>query len=50
MGVVTEGLRYPLKGETLHPQKTRGISNELLKQQAFVSLTQGTLIMIHTRE
>ncbi len=49
MGVVTEGLRYPLKGETLHPQKTRGISNEMLKQQASVSISQGTLIVIHTR-
>jgi thiamine pyrophosphokinase len=49
MGVVTEGLRYPLKGETLHPQKTRGISNEMLKPQASVSLSQGTLIVIHTR-
>ena len=29
-GVRTEGLKWPLMNETLYPEKTRGISNELL--------------------
>lgn len=48
-GVTTEGLLYPLLGETLHPHKTRGVSNELLGSQASVSLTNGKLVVIHTR-
>lgn len=48
-GVTTEGMLYPLHGETLHPHKTRGISNELLGSQASVSLTNGKLVVIHTR-
>ena len=30
LGVPTEGLRFPLRGETLEPGSTRGVSNELL--------------------
>ena len=49
-GIVTHGLRYPLHGETLWPERTRGISNELLEGQASVSLEQGCLLCIHTRK
>jgi len=49
-GVSTENLRYPLRGEILLPHKTRGISNEMLGEQASVQLTQGRLILIHSRK
>ena len=49
-GITTTGLRYPLKGETLWPERTRGISNELLEEQASISLEQGCLLCIHTRK
>ena len=32
-GVTTDGLRYPLRGETLAPGSTRGVSNELIGNQ-----------------
>lgn len=48
-GVRTEGLYYPLKGETLYLERTRGISNKMLDAQARVTLESGTLICIHTR-
>jgi thiamine pyrophosphokinase len=48
-GVQTEGLRWPLKSETLYPEKTRGISNELLSETADVKIASGTLLVIHTR-
>jgi thiamine pyrophosphokinase len=48
-GIMTTGLRYPLRGETLWSERTRGISNELLEEQASISLEQGCLLCIHTR-
>jgi thiamine pyrophosphokinase len=48
-GVRTEALYYPLRSETLYPERTRGISNVMLADQAGVSLDRGTLICIHTR-
>ncbi|MDI6770492.1 MAG: thiamine diphosphokinase [Anaerolineales bacterium] len=48
-GVTTEGLRWPLRGETLYPHKTRGVSNELLGETATISLKSGLLLVIHRR-
>jgi thiamine pyrophosphokinase len=48
-GVVTEGLKYPLRGETLVPYETRGVSNRMLSETAVVSVERGVLICIHTR-
>lgn len=48
-GVVTEGLRWPLRGETLQPEQTRGVSNELLAERAAVSLEAGSLLVVHRR-
>jgi len=45
--VRTDGLKYPLRSETLIPHKTRGISNVLTDSSAAVSLGRGTLICIH---
>jgi thiamine pyrophosphokinase len=49
-GVQTEGLRWALKSETLYPEKTRGISNELLGETADIKIASGTLLVIHTRK
>lgn len=48
-GVRTEGLYYPLRGETLYPERTRGISNVMLGSSARVTLEKGILICIHSR-
>jgi len=48
-GVRTEGLRWPLSDETLYPNKTRGISNELLGERATVRIRSGLLLIVHRR-
>jgi thiamine pyrophosphokinase len=47
-GVTTLGLRWPLSGETLHPSRTRGLSNELLGEVASISLEAGLLLVVHS--
>ena len=51
-GVLTEGLRFPLHSEDLHPGSTRGVSNELVADCAHVSLTDGVLLAVfpHARK
>jgi thiamine pyrophosphokinase len=49
-GVRTQGLLYPLRGETLYPERSRGISNQLVGSQASVTLADGLLICIHAHE
>jgi thiamine pyrophosphokinase len=49
-GIVTAGLRWPLQGETLLPDKTRGISNELLGETASISLESGLLLIVLRRQ
>ncbi len=48
-GVRTQGLKWPLSDETLSPHKTRGVSNEMLKEQASISVRAGLLLVIHRR-
>jgi len=48
-GVTTEGLQWPLYGETLYPDKSRGISNILLAGTAFVRIQSGLLLIVHRR-
>jgi thiamine pyrophosphokinase len=48
-GVRTDGLRWPLSDETLYPDKTRGISNELLGETATVQIRSGLLLIVHRR-
>jgi len=45
-GVRTEGLRFPLRGETLHPGTTRGVSNELTGDSAGVLVTEGVVLVV----
>jgi thiamine pyrophosphokinase len=46
VGVLTDGLRYPLRSETLAPGTTRGVSNEFLGARATVSLESGVLLAV----
>ena len=48
-GIRTHGLRWPLNNESLYPNKTRGISNEMLDAAAEVSIETGLLLIIHRR-
>ncbi len=48
-GILTGGLRYPLKEETLCQNRSRGISNEMLTNTASVQVRTGRLLCIHTR-
>ena len=47
--VRTEGLLYPLRGETLHQGATRGVSNEMTGERARVTHGAGALLLIHYR-
>ncbi len=46
--VRTDGLEYPLQGETLRFGPARGMSNVIQRQPARVSLDAGRLVVIHT--
>lgn len=47
-GVTVEGVRWPLRDETLHPG-SRGVSNALVEWTARVSVRSGVLIVCHLR-
>jgi thiamine pyrophosphokinase len=49
-GVHTEGLRFPLRRETLEPGSTRGLSNVFTGRHATVSVAQGSLLAIQPSE
>jgi thiamine pyrophosphokinase len=46
-GVFTENLRWHLHYETLYPDKTRGISNEMTADVATISIKNGLLLITH---
>lgn len=45
-GVRTEGLAYPLEGETLEPGSTRGVSNVFVAETARVTVERGVLLAV----
>jgi len=45
---VTQGLEYPLGGETLHFGLPRGVSNVLTASTARVQMQTGLLIAVHS--
>ena len=49
-GICSEGLRWPLRSETLFPESTRGISNEMLNEMAGIEIASGLLLCIHWRK
>ena len=48
-GVTTDGLLFPLRGETLPPGPARGLSNVRTSPTARVSLRAGGLLIVETR-
>lgn len=48
-GITTEGLQYPLRGKTLWAYRTRGISNVMLGDQAWIKVMDGQLFCVHIR-
>jgi thiamine pyrophosphokinase len=46
VGVVTDGLAYPLRGETLLPGSTRGVSNMFVTTEARVAVERGVLVAV----
>lgn len=47
-GIHTDGLYYPLRGETLNFGPARGVSNVMTQDTATISLTDGALLLTHT--
>ena len=48
-GIQTENLKWVLNQETLYPDKTRGISNEMMGDTSSVSIGSGLLLIVHRR-
>ncbi len=46
-GVLTTGLAYPLRRETLYPDHTRGISNQMTGDTCQIEIESGVLLCIH---
>jgi thiamine pyrophosphokinase len=46
--VSTQGMKYPLRDETLHFGPARGISNVMEGMKAHVSIAEGVLLAVHT--
>ena len=49
-GVTTEGLEYPLRGETLEAGTSRGISNVFAADTAHVSVENGVLLALRPED
>ena len=47
-GVTTEGLRWPLRGETLYPGSTRGVSN-VIEARVRIAISGGSLLAVGSR-
>jgi thiamine pyrophosphokinase len=45
-GIVTEGLVYPLQGETLAPGSTRGVSNVFAEPEARIVVGSGVVMVV----
>jgi thiamine pyrophosphokinase len=50
INITTQGLEYPLNGETLEFGSTRGISNVMLAEEISIDLQQGLLLCITIHE
>ncbi|HRT60563.1 MAG TPA: hypothetical protein P5170_06440, partial [Candidatus Syntrophosphaera sp.] len=45
----SSGLKYPLDGISLFPQKVRGMSNQVDNEEATIKLASGTILAILTK-
>ncbi|SEQ34784.1 thiamine pyrophosphokinase [Lachnospiraceae bacterium RM5] len=52
LGINTQGMKYELENDFLSPFEkiSRGISNEILSDKAKISIEQGTLLVIESRD
>jgi thiamine pyrophosphokinase len=50
LGVSTEGLKYPLKDETLYRKMGRGISNELVAEKGKIIVKEGSALVIYSND
>ena len=48
-GIITQGLKYPLKEESLYLGPTRGLSNEFNGDKASIQIGEGLLLVIKAR-
>jgi thiamine pyrophosphokinase len=48
--IQTSNLKWTLNNETLYPDKTRGISNEMTGDTASISIGSGLLLVVHRRQ
>ena len=48
--VETVNLKWALHKETLYPDQTRGISNEMIDHTASISIGSGLLLIVHRRQ
>ncbi len=46
-GITTRDLEYPLRNETLYPEKSRGISNVMRRSTCAINFAKGILLCIH---
>lgn len=46
--IQTQGLKWALNDETLHPDRTRGISNEMISNNASIKIGSGLLLVLLT--
>lgn len=49
-GITTKGLYYPLENYTMRQGSTRGVSNEFLDEEASVSIKNGLLLVMLSRD
>jgi len=49
-GIQTQRLKWTLNNETLYPDKTRGVSNEMISEFASVEIQSGLLLVVHRRQ
>jgi len=48
-GIQTKDLQWSLSNETLYPDRTRGISNEMTGDTASIAIGSGLLLVVHRR-
>lgn len=48
-GIQTQNLKWALQNETLYPDKTRGLSNEMINDVASIKIDSGLLLIAHQR-
>lgn len=49
-GVTLEGMKYPLKDAEVHAFSSLGVSNEIVEDTAKISVKQGVLLVIESRD